>query len=62
MGQVKLSARQAGGRIIIKITDDGRGIDREVRAKAEASGLIEPGQQVSRRLLQFILVSRRRRR
>lgn len=56
MGQVKLSARQAGGEVIIKITDDGRGIDREkVRAKAEASGLIEPGQQVSEHdLLQFI--------
>lgn len=55
-GQVKLSARQAGGEVIIKITDDGRGIDREkVRAKAEASGLIEPGQQVSEsELLQFI--------
>lgn len=55
-GQVKLSARQAGGEVIIKITDDGRGIDREkVRTKAEASGLIEPGQQVSEsELLQFI--------
>jgi len=55
-GQIRLSARQAGGEVIIKITDDGRGIDRErVRAKAEASGLIEPGQQVSDQdLLQFI--------
>ncbi|MDX5365674.1 MAG: chemotaxis protein CheA [Alphaproteobacteria bacterium] len=55
-GQVKLSARQAGGEVIIKITDDGRGIDRDkVRAKAEASGLIEPGQQISEHdLLQFI--------
>ncbi|MEW6091315.1 MAG: chemotaxis protein CheA [Pseudomonadota bacterium] len=55
-GQVKLSARQAGGEVIIKITDDGRGIDHQkVRAKAEASGLIEPGQQISEHdLLQFI--------
>ena len=56
MGQVKLAARQAGGEVIITITDDGRGIDRaRVRAKAEASGLIEPGQAVSdQELLQFI--------
>ncbi len=55
-GQVKLSARQAGGEVIINITDDGRGIDRsKVRAKAEASGLIEPGQQIGdHELLQFI--------
>ena len=50
------AARQAGGEVIIKITDDGRGIDRsKVRAKAEASGLIEPGQQIGdHELLQFI--------
>ncbi|MEO3387228.1 chemotaxis protein CheA [Mesorhizobium sp. CAU 1741] len=55
-GQIRLSARQAGGEVIIKIIDDGRGIDRDrVRAKAESSGLIEPGQQVSDHdLLQFI--------
>ena len=34
--------------MLITITDDGRGIDRErVRAKAEANGLIQPGQPVS---------------
>jgi two-component system chemotaxis sensor kinase CheA len=56
MGTIRLSARQAGGEVIIKIIDDGRGIDRaKVRAKAEASGLIEPGQTVSdQELLQFI--------
>jgi two-component system chemotaxis sensor kinase CheA len=55
-GQIRLSARQSGGEVIIKITDDGRGIDRQkVREKAEASGLIEKGQQVSDQdLLQFI--------
>lgn len=55
-GQVRLSARQAGGEVIIKIIDDGRGIDRErVREKAETSGLIEPGQQISDHdLLQLI--------
>jgi two-component system chemotaxis sensor kinase CheA len=47
-GRVQLSARQAGGEVLITIRDDGRGIDRErVRAKAEANGLIEPGQALS---------------
>lgn len=43
-GRLTLSARQAGGEVLIAITDDGRGIDRErVRAKAAAQGLIQPG-------------------
>ncbi|WP_404373654.1 chemotaxis protein CheA [Sphingomonas sp. MMS24-J45] len=44
-GRVLLSAKQAGGEVIIAIRDDGRGIDRDrVRAKAEAQGLLQPGQ------------------
>ncbi|MEH3122389.1 MAG: chemotaxis protein CheA [Sphingomonas phyllosphaerae] len=47
-GLVKLSAHQAGGEVLITIVDDGRGIDRDrVRAKGEANGLIEPGQQLA---------------
>lgn len=47
-GRVSLSARQAGGEVLITIQDDGRGINRErVRAKAEAQGLIQPGETVS---------------
>ncbi|SON53978.1 Chemotaxis protein CheA [Hartmannibacter diazotrophicus] len=55
-GRITLSARQAGGEVIISITDDGRGIDRErVRAKAESSGLVAPGQALSdQELLQLI--------
>ncbi|GFE74867.1 chemotaxis protein CheA [Novosphingobium sp. TCA1] len=55
-GQVHLSAHQAGGEVLITIRDDGRGIDRErVRAKAEAQGLIQPGQPISDHdLLQMI--------
>ena len=38
-----MSARQAGGEVIISVIDDGRGINRKaVRAKAEAQGLIAP--------------------
>lgn len=47
-GKVTLSASQAAGEVLITISDDGRGIDRErVRAKAEAQALIEPGQPIS---------------
>ena len=47
-GVIRLSAHQAGGEVLITITDDGRGIDVErVRAKAEANGLLQPGQPVS---------------
>ncbi len=55
-GQVLLSARQAGGEVIITIKDDGRGINRDrVRAKAESSGLIQPGAVLSDQdLLQLI--------
>jgi two-component system chemotaxis sensor kinase CheA len=55
-GQIRLSAEQAGGEVLITITDDGRGINRDrVRAKAEANGLIKPGQVLSdSELLQMI--------
>ncbi|MDX2201645.1 MAG: chemotaxis protein CheA [Hyphomicrobiaceae bacterium] len=47
-GQVRLSARQAGGEVVISISDDGRGIDRQrVREKAETQGLIVPGAKLS---------------
>ena len=55
-GKIMLSARQAGGEVFITIKDDGRGINRErVRAKAEASGLVQPGAVLSDQdLLQLI--------
>jgi two-component system chemotaxis sensor kinase CheA len=55
-GKIMLSARQAGGEVIITIRDDGRGINRDrVRAKAESSGLIQPGAVLSDQdLLQLI--------
>ncbi|WP_408591420.1 chemotaxis protein CheA [Novosphingobium sp.] len=47
-GQITLSARQAGGEVLISITDDGRGLDRaRIRAKAEAQGLIATGTPLS---------------
>ncbi|WP_019832925.1 chemotaxis protein CheA [Sphingomonas sp. PR090111-T3T-6A] len=55
-GVIRLSAHQAGGEVVITVRDDGRGIDRErVRAKAEAQGLIQPGQPIADQdLLQMI--------
>jgi two-component system chemotaxis sensor kinase CheA len=47
-GTLTLSAEQKAGRIIIRIADDGRGIDRErVLAKAIANGLVTPDAQLS---------------
>lgn len=44
-GTVRLAAHQAGGAAVITISDDGRGVTRaRVRAKAEASGLVAPGE------------------
>lgn len=55
-GKLILSAHQTGGEVIITIKDDGRGINRDrVRAKAESSGLIQPGQPLmDQELLQLI--------
>lgn len=42
-GTVTLSAEHRGGRIVIEVSDDGRGINREkVRTKAIEKGLIQP--------------------
>lgn len=47
-GTLSLSAEQKAGRIVIRIGDDGRGIDREkIRAKAVASGVIAEDAQLS---------------
>jgi two-component system, chemotaxis family, sensor kinase CheA len=48
VGTIRLSARQAGGRIIIEIADDGRGFDRErLRARAVEAGLIARDQPMT---------------
>lgn len=56
VGRIMLAARQSGAEVVITITDDGRGVDRDrVRAKAEENGLIQPGQALSdNELLQLI--------
>jgi two-component system chemotaxis sensor kinase CheA len=47
-GTVTLSAEHRGGRIMIEVGDDGRGIDRtRVRQKAAERGLIPPGAALS---------------
>ncbi|MGA2113458.1 MAG: chemotaxis protein CheA [Bryobacteraceae bacterium] len=45
---IHLSARHAGASVLIQVSDDGRGLDREaVRARAVEQGLIDPGAQLS---------------
>jgi two-component system chemotaxis sensor kinase CheA len=47
-GTIRLSARHAGGRIVIEVADDGRGIVREkLRARAIDAGLIARDRQLS---------------
>ncbi|TCM17717.1 two-component system chemotaxis sensor kinase CheA [Novosphingobium sp. PhB165] len=47
-GTIHLSAEQKGGRIIVRVRDDGRGINRErVRAKAIERGIITADAQLS---------------
>jgi two-component system chemotaxis sensor kinase CheA len=47
-GTVTLSAEHRGGRIVIEVSDDGRGIDRaRVKEKAIERGLIAPGAALS---------------
>jgi two-component system chemotaxis sensor kinase CheA len=55
-GKLTLSARHSGAEVVITVSDDGRGIDRErVRAKAEQNGLIAPGAALTdAELLQLI--------
>lgn len=47
-GTIRLSAGHSGGRIVIQVADDGRGIDRRrVRAKAEAAGLVSAADELT---------------
>jgi len=55
-GKLILAARHSGAEVVITVSDDGRGIDRDrVRAKAEQNGLIQPGATLTdAELLQLI--------
>ena len=47
-GTIRLSAEQKGARIVVRVSDDGRGIDRvRVRAKAIEKGIITADQPMS---------------
>ncbi|MEW6593546.1 MAG: chemotaxis protein CheA [Thermodesulfobacteriota bacterium] len=47
-GTIRLSATHAGANVLITVSDDGRGLDREkIREKAIAKGLIKPDAEVS---------------
>jgi two-component system chemotaxis sensor kinase CheA len=48
-GSIRIAGAQRGSHVVIEVSDDGRGIDEaRVRAAAEARGLIEPGQTLTR--------------
>jgi len=47
-GHLKLIARHSGAEVLILVSDDGQGLNTaKIRTKAEAQGLISPGQQMS---------------
>ncbi|HVI88279.1 MAG TPA: chemotaxis protein CheA [Dongiaceae bacterium] len=47
-GNIHLSARHSGDKVLISIRDDGRGLDRQrIQAKAEENGLLVPGTKLS---------------
>ncbi|MFN3235421.1 MAG: chemotaxis protein CheA [Pseudomonadales bacterium] len=47
-GNVLLVASHQGGNVVIEISDDGRGLPKDkIRAKAEANGLVAPGDTLS---------------
>ncbi len=48
IAQIKLAAYHQSGQIVIEISDDGRGLDREkILAKANERGLVRPGSALS---------------
>jgi two-component system chemotaxis sensor kinase CheA len=47
-GQIKLTARHVGAEVLVSVSDDGRGLDRDrIRARAEEHGLIAPGAKLT---------------
>jgi len=58
-GKISISLRQEGNEIAVIVSDDGAGLDLEqLRRKAEARGLLQPGQEAAEsELMQLIFVS-----
>jgi two-component system chemotaxis sensor kinase CheA len=55
-GTVRLEAEQREGRILVRVSDDGRGVDRDrVLAKAEERGLVDPTDNLSDRQILDLL-------
>ncbi len=49
-GCVRIEAFQRGNHVVVAVVDDGRGIDRAaLRERAEAAGLVEPGEPLGER-------------
>jgi two-component system chemotaxis sensor kinase CheA len=47
-GSILLAARHSGAYVLIQVSDDGKGLDKEaIRAKAMDRGIIAPGQELS---------------
>ena len=56
-GRVHLSAAHAGANVLIRVRDDGAGLDREaIHARAVAAGLIAPGAELTDKELSALIV------
>ncbi len=56
-GRVRLEIARRGGDVIIRLADDGRGIDhRAIRARAETLGMLAPGQEIDRAELERLIL------
>ena len=55
-GRIRLIARHSGAEVLVTVSDDGRGLDRNrIRAKAEEQGLLAPGTAITdAELYQFL--------
>ena len=55
-GRISLAAAHSGGEVVITVADDGAGLDpAAIRAKAEARGLVAPGQELSLKELHHLI-------
>lgn len=57
-GTIELSAEHSGGEVLVRVTDDGKGLNREaIRAKGLERGLITPESQLSDKELMSLIFS-----
>lgn len=55
-GQIHLSSCHEGGNVLIRLKDDGKGLDKEaILAKAEKMGFVKPGDELTDRDINYLI-------